>query len=186
MLINFNFPDDLIDIIMSCVTLVSTSLLFNGGYLESFKPSRGIRQGDSLSLYLSILCMEFLGYLIEKKCAAKFWIPIKVSRSDPALYHLFFADDLVFFAKADLENCAAINFVLQDFCARSGKKVSEAKSRVFFSPDVDPNQRKALTDILGFNSTTNLSKYLGFPLKHPGGQRHDFNFAEGQLTLHGW
>ena len=56
MLINSNFPDNLIDIIMSCVTSVSTSLLFNKGYLESFKPSRGIRQGNSLSPYLFILC----------------------------------------------------------------------------------------------------------------------------------
>ena len=75
MLINFNFPNNLIDLIMSCVTLVSTSLLFSGGCLESFKPSKGIRQGDPLSPYPFILCMEFLGYLIEKKCAAKLWIP---------------------------------------------------------------------------------------------------------------
>lgn len=36
--INYNFLDNLVDIIMSCVTSVSTSLLFNGGCLESFKP----------------------------------------------------------------------------------------------------------------------------------------------------
>ena len=39
----FNFPKKLIELIMSCVSSVSTSLLFNGGYLESFCPSRGIR-----------------------------------------------------------------------------------------------------------------------------------------------
>lgn len=44
----------------------------------------------------------------------------------------------------------------------------------FFSPNVDPYQREALTSILGFNSTTNFDKYLGFPIKHLGRQRHEF------------
>ena len=67
----FNFPDNLIKLIMSCVTSMSTSLLFNGGSLDSFWPSRGIRQGNPISPYLFILCMEFLGHLIEGKCTAK-------------------------------------------------------------------------------------------------------------------
>ena len=77
MLVKFNFPSKLTDIIMSCVSSVSTSLLFNGGCLESFQPSRGIRQGDPLSPYLFILCMEYLGHLIKDKCATKAWIPVK-------------------------------------------------------------------------------------------------------------
>ena len=64
MLIRYNFPDNLIEIIMSCISSVLTLLLFNGGSLEPFKPSRGIRQGDPLSPYIFILCMEFLDQLI--------------------------------------------------------------------------------------------------------------------------
>ena len=162
---------------MSYVTSVSTSLLFNEGCLEAFKPSRGIRQGDPLSPYLLILCMKFLGYLIEEKCATKLWFPVKASRSGLAFSYLFFADDLVLFANANPKNCATANSVLQEFCARLGKKVSEAQSYLYFSPNVDPDQRESLTDILGFISTTNLGRYLGFLLKHPGRQRHDFNFV---------
>lgn len=67
-LIAFQFPQNIIKLIMSCITTSKVSILFNGGALEAFTPSRGIRQGDPISPYLFILCMEYLGHLIEKKC----------------------------------------------------------------------------------------------------------------------
>ena len=39
----FKFPSHLISLIMSCVSTTSISILFNGGALEAFQPSRGIR-----------------------------------------------------------------------------------------------------------------------------------------------
>ena len=80
----FHFPQSLIELIMSCVTTTNISILFNGSKLNSFKPSRGIRQGDPFSPYLFILCMEYLGALIEKECIAKRWIPMKASRDNVA------------------------------------------------------------------------------------------------------
>lgn len=151
---------------MSCVSSSSISILFNGGALEPFLPSRGIRQRDLLSLYLYILCMEVLGALISEKCNAKLWNPIKASRGGPAFSHLFFADDLVLFAKADLKNCMAIREVLDSFCSISGQKVSQEKSRVFFSPNVPPDARIEMCQTLGFRSTPSLGKYLGFSIKH--------------------
>ena len=86
--IRANLPADLIDIIMSCISTVSTSILFNGEALEPIYPSRGIRQGDPLSPYLFILCMKYLGQLIVEKCNAKLWQPVKASSSGPAFSHL--------------------------------------------------------------------------------------------------
>ena len=118
-LINANFPQNVISLIMSCVSSVSTSILFNGGNMEPILSSRGIRQGDPLSPYLFILCMEALGYFIEEKCKSKSWIPVKSSNNGVAVSHLFFADVLVLFAKEDHVNCSTIRDVLDDFCARS-------------------------------------------------------------------
>ena len=176
MLIRANLPADLIDVIMSCISTVSMSILFNGEALDPLYPSRGIRQGDPLSPYLFILCMEFLGQLIEEKCNAKLWQPVKASCSGLAFSHLFFADDLVLFAKSDPTNCSAIRDVLDVFCSLSGQSVSDAKSRVYFSPNVDRDSRESFCDILGFAPIPSLGKYLGIPIKHPGSSSQDFNF----------
>ena len=132
--------------------------------------------------------MEVLGHLIEGKCATKVWNPVKTSRNGPSFSHLFFVDDLVLFAEANTENCLAINEVLQEFCSRSGQKVSEAKSWVFFSPNMDFDQRELLSNTLGFSSTAKLGKYLGFPLKHTGASKHDFDYVLDRVKkkLAGW
>lgn len=53
-----NMFEELIKVIMSCVSSVSTLILFNGRILDPIYPSRGIRQGDPLSPYLFILCID--------------------------------------------------------------------------------------------------------------------------------
>ena len=70
-LINANLPHSLVALFMSCMSSVSTSILFNGDNVDPIFPTRGIRQGDSLSLYLFILCMEVLGHIIEEKCSER-------------------------------------------------------------------------------------------------------------------
>ena len=162
MLSRYNFPENLSELIMSCISSMSTSLLFNGGSLEYFRPSRGIRQGDPLSPYIFILCMDLLGQLIQEKCEAKVWCPVKASRSGPAFSHLFFADDLVLFAKANTKNCIAVREVLDTFCNLSGQTVSEAKSRVYFSPNIDQDDKEAFSDILGFPLDGVLGEVLRF------------------------
>lgn len=140
----FKIPIQLVTLIMSCISSSSISILFNGGALEPFLSSRGLRQGDPLSPYLLILCMEVLGAFIADKCNSNHQNPIKVSQSGLAFSHLFFTDDLVIFVRADRKNCVAIKEVLDSFCSISGQKVSHKKYCVFFSPDVSSKARAEL------------------------------------------
>ena len=84
---------------------------------------------------------------------------------------------MVLFVRADDTNCSTIRDVLDDFCSISGQTISEAKSRVYFSPNVDKDTRESLSDILGFASTPSLGKYLGIPIKHPRSSSNEYNFV---------
>lgn len=69
---------------------------------------RGLKQGDPISPYIFILCMELLSSLINKKCKDENWDKVKASRNGPGFSHMYFADDLLLFAKSNQGNCEAI------------------------------------------------------------------------------
>lgn len=96
----FAFPEKIISLIMWCVKSSSLAILWNGEKPAPFKPTRGLRQGDPLSPYLFVLCMEMLALNIQLNVAQGVWKPIHVSRGGPGISHLFFADDVLLFCLA--------------------------------------------------------------------------------------
>ena len=130
------FPDTCVGWIMQCVTGPSMSLLWNGEMTDSFKPLRGLRQGDPLSPYLFFLCMERLCHLIDRAVVENNWKPIRLSQGGPLLSHILFADNLIVFAEASVAQIRVIRGVLERFCIASGQKVNLEKSKIFFSLNV--------------------------------------------------
>ena len=173
---------------MSCVSSTSISILFNGGKLEPFNPSRGIRQGDPLSPYLFILFMEYLGYLIKKECIEGSWVPSKASKRDVGISHIFFVDDLMLFAKVSKEESEVIKDVLDRICSETRQMVSSEKSRIYFSLNISDELKDKVYDSLGIEATSNLGKYLGFPVRHKGALSNQFNFVAERVIskLSGW
>ncbi|KAE8707428.1 hypothetical protein F3Y22_tig00110384pilonHSYRG00841 [Hibiscus syriacus] len=159
-------PDKLRMLIMRCISSVSTQVLWNGAMSASFNPSRGLRQGDPLSVYLFVMCMERLGHAITGVVNNGRWKPIRLCRNGPALSHLFFADDLVLLDEASIEQCDVIRGILELFCKSSGQKINMQKTTIYYSKNVDLDLKNSISASFGFQEVQNLGKYLGVPLLH--------------------
>ena len=94
--------DHFCNLIQHCVSFASMNVLWNGECTDEFFPSRGIRQGDPLSPYLFVLCIERLSHLIQDAVSHGFWKPVTLSRKGPPITHLCFADDLFIFVEASM------------------------------------------------------------------------------------
>ena len=99
--------------------------------------SRGLRPGDLLSPYLFVLCIERLGHYINYAVDKGIWKPIGLKRTGPKISHIFFADDLLIFVEAFLNQVQIVKNYLQVFCDCSGQKVNSDKTEVFFSKIVN-------------------------------------------------
>jgi len=92
---DFGFPDITIKLIMHCVTSPTFPILWNGNKLPPFKPSHGLHQGDPLSPYLFIRCMEKLSVAISIVVLQGEWEPIQITNTRPQISHLLFANDVL-------------------------------------------------------------------------------------------
>ena len=161
---DIGLPSRMITLIEKCISSAEMNLLWNGSPSESFHPTRGIRQGDPISPYIFVLCIEKLAQLISLAVKHKLWEPIQLSRNEPELSHLCFADDLVLFAKASLDQVNVIKGILDLFCKSSGQKVNQGKSCIFFSKNVSHTRRQEISEAIGFHMMANIGKYLSVPL----------------------
>ena len=66
--------------------------------------------------------------------------------------------------------------------------MSLEKSRIYFSPNVQEGVKEEICSNLGIQATTNINKYLGFPIKHRGAARNRLYFVVERVLnkLSGW
>lgn len=60
------FNETWVNWMLLCVTTVSYNINFNGSQIGPINPRRGLRQGDFLSPYLFLFCVEGLSHLLKE------------------------------------------------------------------------------------------------------------------------
>ncbi|GMI65822.1 hypothetical protein like AT3G24255 [Hibiscus trionum] len=132
--------------------------------------------------------MERLSHAINRRVDRGDWKSIRLSRNGPSISHLFFADDLVLFAEASMEQMLTIKATLDLFCECSGHKVSVSKTTIYFSKNCDVEERVALANCGGFELVDDLGMYLGVPLLHKRVTTATYRFLLDKIErrLSGW
>ncbi|KAB2612582.1 hypothetical protein D8674_034898 [Pyrus ussuriensis x Pyrus communis] len=144
----------LLQLILSFISSVNFRAIINRELSHAFQPGYGIRQGDSLSPYLFVICMEKLSHLITYEVNKKRWKPVKVSSGGPGISHLFFAADLLVFTKATVTQAKIVK--------RMAHKINR---------------------ICGSNAASSLGTYLGVPLLHKRVNKATYQYVVDKVQM---
>jgi len=73
---------------------------------------------------------------------------IQVSNGGPMISHLLFADDSLFFLKADQKNSLNLLSIFKEYEAASGQKINLEKSSITFEKKVFQHTRNSIMSTL--------------------------------------
>ncbi|GKC11905.1 putative ribonuclease H-like domain-containing protein [Tanacetum coccineum] len=130
-LAGFRFHTHMIGWIMECVTTTSFSISINGSLHGFFKGKRGLRQGDPLSIFFTLI-MEVLTLMLQRGVRNAYSFTYHRYCSKLELINLCFADDLFIFAHGDVDSAKIIKDALFEFKEVSGLVPSLPKSTTYF------------------------------------------------------
>ena len=148
-----------------CLSTVRFSIFINGTSHGFFGSSRGLRQGDPLSLLLFVLVMEAIVKMLVKAVLegrlSGFNVGVSAGRSLMVSY-LFFPDDTLIFCDANIDQILILRMVLIWFEAVFGLKVNLGKSELVVVGAV--HNMDLLVALLGCKQGSLPMKYLGLSL----------------------
>ena len=123
----FNFGPSIKKWIKLFQTGAQSCILQNGNLSESFNLQRGCRQGDPISPYIFILCVEILGKMIRDDKTLQ---GININNKEFKLCQ--YADDTQVFLDGSEKSLHHLMSILKRFYNMSGLKVNEDKTKALW------------------------------------------------------
>lgn len=132
--------------------------------------------------------METLRHMIHKAVEEGTWKGIRPARGSKMISHLFFANDLILFGEASVQQASSIEKVLRVFYGFFGQKINTTKSKLFVSKNVRRSFATTLSKNFGIPLSHSLGTYLGVPLFHNrvSGKMISFILEKVHQRLNGW
>lgn len=131
-MLKWGFSQAWISRVMAYVTSIKYSVKLNGKLLDSFSPSRGLIQGDSLSLFLFIFVVAALPALVNKSVTSDGLEGVKICRRALVISHLLFADDSLLFFKVNIQQAVMVKGLLNTYTAATGQLINPSKCSILF------------------------------------------------------
>ncbi|KAA3473893.1 reverse transcriptase [Gossypium australe] len=167
-MIRMGFAFSWIETIMECLTSISYSMIVNGFKREIFNPSRGLHQGDPLSLFMFLLCGEGLSSLMHLAMDEGLLREVKASKSGPQVSHILFTDNCILFSEASGRGANVLKEILKKYRRCSGKN----------TPKID---RNLVVNILGVRCSNDPESYLGLPNMVGRKKRESFQILKDRI-----
>ena len=180
-LIKWGFSMEWITWIMACVKSVKYSVKFNGKLLESFSPSRGLRQGDPLSPFLFLFIADALSSLLSKSVHEGELKGVSICRGAPVISYLLFADDTMLLFEASSPQATIVKGLLNTYARATGQLINPEKCSILFSDNCPEAVAEEMKGILEVTQQVFEPKYLGLPV--PEGRVHKGQFETVQDRL---
>ena len=163
MMIAFGFDKEWVKWIMKLISSAFFSILVNGTPSDTFKSTRGIRQGDPMSPFLFITLMEGLGRLLKNLRDQRKIEGLQLCPGAEVQTHQQFVDDTMLMGRSTIKEAEMLKRCLNLFLKASGLEINKEKSQVYFFNTAKRIRREILR-ILEFQEGSLPSKYLGAPL----------------------
>jgi len=161
-MVGLGFPHQFICWIMECVSSAAFSLVINGELQGFFKGNRGLRQGDPLSPFLFVICLEYFSRSLNVATnGTDFNFHPKCNKL--LISHIAFADDLMLFARGDIPSIRIIMECLMEFEVLSGLQANPLKS-CFYPAGINDLDLQLISDLTCFSQGVMPFRYLGIPL----------------------